>query len=51
MAISIPFETFLPSQKNVFFNIALLLSYTIIPSLMQAFGGYLKVKQNNKYGN
>ncbi|MCG2420464.1 hypothetical protein K8089_15665 [Aequorivita sp. F47161] len=49
MGISIPLENFFPSQNNIFLNFALLLSFAIIPSLLQGIGGYIKIKQNKKF--
>jgi hypothetical protein len=41
-------DSFSISTKNIKLEIGILLILTIIPSLLQAYGGFLKIKQNKK---
>ena len=49
--IEIPFnfsDSFSISTKNIKYKIGILLILTIIPSFLQAYGGFLKIKLNKK---
>ena len=41
-------DSFSISTKNIRLEIGILLILTIIPSLLQAYGGFLKIKRNKK---
>lgn len=49
MGLATPFHMVSTTEVHIYFDMVLLLVLSIVPSILQAYGGYIKVKCNKRY--